>query len=95
MHTNKVSTKHVVFEQVQDQDKIHVNLQNITADINIDGKVSLLHFIPIVFKSAKASDIVVDMVLEAPSADGMSWEVKEDTKITLGSLEITLDSGIW
>lgn len=74
MHIGKVNVgKPSVFEQIPGTDQIKVKITEITADIELDGKVYLAYLIPLSVQKVTVTGMQVDLILNSISKDNVHW----------------------
>jgi len=93
MHIGKVNVgKPSVFEQINGTDKIHVKISDITADVELDGKIYLAYFIPLSAQKVSITGMAVDVTLESTSTDNVHWKLSDATSIDYSTITIDTSS---
>mmetsp|Transcript_4449 Transcript_4449/g.6582 ORF Transcript_4449/g.6582 Transcript_4449/m.6582 type:complete len:522 (+) Transcript_4449:3-1568(+) len=94
IHVNTVSGfTSKIFEQI-DNDHIHVRIGGIDIDMDVDGEVDALRFIPLKASHVNVTDLTLDFVLESKSSDGVHWALSDKTAVTVKNVKINMKSKI-
>ena len=91
VHLNSVSgfTEKVI-EEIPGTDKLHIKLSGIQVDMLLDAELDALQFIPFKASVIQASDLSIDLIVQAPSSDKVHWKIIDTTKITVGNVKIDM-----
>lgn len=79
-----------IFEQVAGTDKIHVKIGGININMDIDGELDALYFIPFKASRVNITNLTVDFVIESTSPDQVHWQLSVPSTVTVGNVEIIM-----
>jgi len=80
-------------EMVPGTNNVHYKLGGIDADIELDGSLKALFFIPLDAAGVKITNMTLDLMIEqTPGPDGIKFVIKDQSKVTFGSIDVKMKS---
>ena len=82
------------FEQVADSSKMHIQLGQIDASIDLDAHLQAIKILPIGITNIELKGMTIDLTVEADSDEKVIWKIVETSAISLTDFTIKLDSAV-
>jgi hypothetical protein len=78
------------FEEIAGTDKIHVHLDSIDGQIEVEGSFKGLHFIPMDASKVAFTGASIDFTVESTSTDKVHWALVDSSTFKIDSVDITM-----
>ena len=96
IHINTVTGfKEKIFEEIPGTDKVHFRLGGIDVDMDVNGEIDALRFIPLKASKVLLNNLTIDFVLESTSDDKVHWKLSDVTTVTVHNVTIDMKSKFW
>lgn len=93
LHFNSVDIANTVFEEIKDENKVHIKMTGITFDASpIDASFNILKFINVSPVSITMKNAEIDVVMESSTVDNVHYTLAEKTKVNVGLVNITFSN---